>query len=57
MGKMRRVKPPVQFGGQRLTPASDSPAHGEHTEAVLRQLGMSDEKITDLIAQGVVAAS
>jgi crotonobetainyl-CoA:carnitine CoA-transferase CaiB-like acyl-CoA transferase len=56
MGKMRRVKPPVQFGGQRLTPASDSPAHGEHTEAVLRQLGMSDEKITDLIAQGVVAA-
>jgi len=54
MGRMRRIKPPAMFGGQRLEPASASPAHGEHTRAVLGRLGKSDADITALIENGVV---
>ncbi|MEM7099693.1 MAG: CoA transferase [Pseudomonadota bacterium] len=55
MGNMRRIKPPAQFGGTRLTPASNPPAHGEHTEAVLKRLGRSDAEIEQLREQGVIA--
>lgn len=55
MGKLRRVKPPAQFGGERLMPASDSPAHGQHTEEVLAELGRSDDQIKELIDGGVAA--
>jgi crotonobetainyl-CoA:carnitine CoA-transferase CaiB-like acyl-CoA transferase len=53
MGQMRRVRLPAQFAGERLEPASDSPAHGQHTAEVLRGLGKSDAEIAELIAQGV----
>ncbi len=53
MGNMRRVKPPAQFTGSRLEPASASPAHGEHTKEVLRRLGKSEGEIAELISQDV----
>ena len=55
MGEMRRVKLPAQFGGQRLEPASNSPAHGEHTRDVLSEMGRSDEEVAALYEQGVAA--
>jgi len=57
MGTMRRVKPPARFGGDRLTPAADGPAHGEHTAEVLASLGRSESDIAALAEQGVALSS
>ena len=54
LGSMVRVKPPARFGGDRLQPASHSPAHGEHTFEVLQSLGRTDQEIANLIEQGIV---
>lgn len=54
LGHMRRIKPPAMFGGIRQEPASDSPAHGEHTRAVLTRLGKSEQEITALLDNGIV---
>lgn len=54
MGQMRRIKPPAMFGGNRLEPASASPAHGEHTVQVLKRIGKSDEEISALLDSGVI---
>jgi len=52
LGSMRRVKPPARFASNRLTPASDSPAHGEHTVEILAELGHSPADIDAMIATG-----
>ncbi|MDP6376932.1 MAG: CoA transferase [Pseudomonadales bacterium] len=54
LGNMRRVRFPSQFQGERLQPASDSPAHGEHSDEVLAQLGLSKQEIDALIEQDVL---
>ena len=50
---MRRVMPPARFGGNRLDPASDAPAHGEHTAEILAELGRSESDIADLAAGAI----
>ena len=55
MGNMRRVKPPAQFGGERLEAAADCPAHGEHSRAVLERLGRPAEEIAQLLDARVIA--
>jgi crotonobetainyl-CoA:carnitine CoA-transferase CaiB-like acyl-CoA transferase len=55
LGSMRRVKPPARFGGDRLAPACDSPAHGEHTVEVLTELGYGTDAISALIESKVAA--
>jgi len=52
LGSMRRVKPPARFGGDRLPPAADGPAHGEHTVEILAELGRTQTDIDALIAAG-----
>ncbi len=54
MGQMRRVKPPAQFSGRRLEPASNSPAHGQHSREVLAALGRSEAQIKQLFDEGIV---
>ncbi len=54
MGRMRRVKLPAQFGGERVEPGAASPAHGEHTQAVLGMLGRSEDEIRALFEKDVV---
>jgi crotonobetainyl-CoA:carnitine CoA-transferase CaiB-like acyl-CoA transferase len=54
MGNMRRVKPPAKFTGQRLAPASNSPAHGEQTRAILTRLGRNDSEIDSLVDAGII---
>ena len=36
-------------------PASDAPAHGQHTRVILREIGLSDEDIAALTREGVIA--
>lgn len=55
MGKMRVVKSPARFGGQRLKPSGPSPDHGEHTQEVLAEFAIADERIVALTEQGIVA--
>ncbi len=55
MGKMRVVKSPARFGGQRLKPSRPSPDHGEHTQEVLAEFAIADERIVALTEQGIVA--
>ncbi len=54
MGTLRRVRLPARFHGERLDPAGHSPAHGEHTREVLRELGYSDADIQRLAGGRVV---
>ena len=54
MGRMRRVKLPAQFGGQRIEPSADAPAHGQHTAAVLAEAGYDAAKVEELLGNDVV---
>jgi crotonobetainyl-CoA:carnitine CoA-transferase CaiB-like acyl-CoA transferase len=54
-GKTRIVRSPARFGGARLPAARTSPAHGEHTEALLRELGLDGAAIAQLRAEGGIA--
>ena len=53
MGRMRRVKLPAQFQGERVAPGAPSPAHGEHTVEVLQRLGKSEQEIAALMEADV----
>ena len=54
MGSMRVVKSPVRFGGERLPAAGHSPSHGQHTESILSDMGLSEKQIGDLREAGVI---
>lgn len=55
LGKMRVVRNPAKFGGERLPVGASSPAHGEHTDAVLGAIGVDAQRLASLRADGVVA--
>ena len=54
MGSMVRVMPPARFGGAATAPAGHCPAHGEHTEEILAELGRTADDIATLVASDVV---
>jgi crotonobetainyl-CoA:carnitine CoA-transferase CaiB-like acyl-CoA transferase len=54
LGKMRIVKAPPRFGGERLEPSRPVPAHGEHTESVLHSFGLTNSRIDALKSEGVL---
>ena len=53
-GRLREPRPPARFGPEPLAPGAPAPALGEHTDAILRELG-AGERIPALRAQGIVA--
>lgn len=53
-GPMRTVGQPVKFNGQRSMATGPAPAHGEHTRAILGELGYADEQIETLRRLGAV---
>ena len=55
MGKMRVVKSPARFGGERLSPSRPSPDHGEHTREVREEFSVPSAKIDQLSAEGIVS--
>lgn len=54
-GGMRMARAPALFGGDALPIRRYAPALGEHTDEVLRELGMDNARIAALRAAGAVA--
>ena len=55
MGSMRIIKAPPKFGGERLSPGTPSPDHGQHTRQVLESFQMDTAAVDALVADGTVA--
>jgi crotonobetainyl-CoA:carnitine CoA-transferase CaiB-like acyl-CoA transferase len=53
-GLLREPRPPARFGPEPAEPAGPAPALGEHTDAILREIGAGD-RIPELRAAGIVA--
>jgi len=45
---------PLSFDGERATHRSAPPAVGEHTDEILRELGLDDDELAALAAEGVI---
>lgn len=56
-GTVNGVAQPVKFDGTRFAQGLNPPRHGEHTIAVLREVGLSDADIESLIARAIVKAA
>ncbi len=53
-GKFRQVRPVARFSATPQEARRMPPLHGEHTEAVLRELGCDDARLAQLRADGVI---
>lgn len=56
LGPVETLGLPVKFSGTPGAITSGAPVYGEHSRAILREHGFSDEAIGTLIEQGVVVA-
>lgn len=54
-GPVRLLDTPIRSDGRRRSSVRPAPAHGEHTDEVLRELGIPVERIAELRDGGVVA--
>lgn len=57
LGRIKNASLPIKLDGGGNLPTSAAPAHGQHSRPVLLELGYSEEKIDDLVKQGVVSES
>jgi crotonobetainyl-CoA:carnitine CoA-transferase CaiB-like acyl-CoA transferase len=56
-GTLNAVAQPIAFDGKRNAPSRPPPMHGEHTAAILRELGYSDADVARLQADNVAFAA
>ena len=54
-GRLRLLRHPVRFPDTPATLRQHAPLLGEHTDAILREGGYSDDEIRDLRGRGAVA--
>ena len=54
LGPLKTIAQPIQFEGERRDIKSPPPMHGEHSRAVLQELGYGDAEIDDLRAAGII---
>jgi len=55
LGRMREPRPPVRFDATPAAIARPAPRLGEHTDAVLAELGLDASRIAELRGEGAVA--
>jgi crotonobetainyl-CoA:carnitine CoA-transferase CaiB-like acyl-CoA transferase len=53
VGRLRVMGQPIAFTGTPTRDPGPPPTLGEHTDAVLREIGYTDEEIAGLVARGV----
>ena len=53
---LEAVAAPLQLDGRRLEHTLPPPLLGEHSEAILRELGYSEEDVAGLVARGIVGS-
>ena len=53
--EIRSVKGPIDFGSLSSDPSGPVPVLGEHTAAVLKEAGISDEEAATILKQAVKA--
>jgi crotonobetainyl-CoA:carnitine CoA-transferase CaiB-like acyl-CoA transferase len=52
-GAIRMVRPPVRFGDADCAPRQPAPRLGEHSRAILREAGLPEPEIDDLLARKI----
>ena len=56
-GSIRLARPPARFGATPAAIEAPAPRLGEHSEAILKDIGYSDSAIRKLMEQGAVVSS
>ena len=56
-GSIELVGPPFELNSAALGPSAPPPLLGQHTDEVLRELGVDDERLASLEERGVIARS
>jgi crotonobetainyl-CoA:carnitine CoA-transferase CaiB-like acyl-CoA transferase len=54
MGRMRRPRPPARFSHSQSPTSRHAPALGEHSDALLAELGFGDAERAELRSLGIV---
>jgi crotonobetainyl-CoA:carnitine CoA-transferase CaiB-like acyl-CoA transferase len=57
LGRVREPRPAARFGGETAPPASLAPRLGEHSEAILAELGFGAAEIAVLRGAGVIGVA
>jgi crotonobetainyl-CoA:carnitine CoA-transferase CaiB-like acyl-CoA transferase len=55
VGAIRQARPAARFGATPANAPQPAPWHGEHSAAILGEIGYTDDEITALQRSGVVA--
>lgn len=55
MGRMRVIKSPARFAGERLAPSRPAPAHGEHSRELLAEFALPEARIAALLQSNTIA--
>jgi len=56
-GRVRTVKAPARFSETPAAPLGPAPGLGEHTDEVLREVGLSDADIAELRNEGIIGVA
>jgi crotonobetainyl-CoA:carnitine CoA-transferase CaiB-like acyl-CoA transferase len=56
LGRVREPRPPVNFSSTPTALGRHAPKHDEHTDEVLREIGLDDTTIATLRAAGTIGA-